>query len=559
MLKTIPDILREWFYRLPYGYAIQPYNDAELQVLSKILTENNIDPNPIIRSLAELDDSVPSTSTPPKSQDTNYKEGMVVYFLALTDNNFTSYFNYLKKPSADLIIPDFIKPNAEHYGSNDLELIENAIKYLIENKDNPKLDLNPYIQPFSTAMAIRNKFGQQQADRGARLVKVKEEGAKAAAKMIGKPVTVDKWCPADIFLFGNSKLQADSLSDKLLTVGEDSVNGQFAINLKEFKAGKVVGISLKESNARAGKAKSFEAVLTRKDAYPEAPNLDKNLKAHISILYYTEGFLSQPTPDKLYYLSEVARRLTTIPKEMQTNQSGNLLNVLQPILLSAFGDNKILGKSAAKKIPVDTPITPNQLADLQNAVAAYNESIKDQAKDVYDKYQELFFKSLTNEKISFKINTAGSQPEDPHTLLKKAGCYQIAEWFITGLGEGKGLEIPEQFKSLSRERGAFVALTAFAVGMAGISPNFIKAKAGKTVDSGHLEGFYGTGYLNMTEGTDAIIRDSAKYKGFQVVVTTSAYESDTKGAKAKNKYETKLDFRYSGDALFIEVGALNAI
>ena len=96
MLKTIPDILREWFYRLPYGYAIQPYNDAELQVLSKILTENNIDPNPIIRSLAELDDSVPSTSTPPKSQDTNYKEGMVVYFLALTDNNFTSYFNYLK-------------------------------------------------------------------------------------------------------------------------------------------------------------------------------------------------------------------------------------------------------------------------------------------------------------------------------------------------------------------------------------------------------------------------------------------------------------------------------
>ena len=51
MQRTITDILTEWFYRLPNGYAIQPYNKIELQVLSKILAENNIDPTPIIETL----------------------------------------------------------------------------------------------------------------------------------------------------------------------------------------------------------------------------------------------------------------------------------------------------------------------------------------------------------------------------------------------------------------------------------------------------------------------------------------------------------------------------
>ncbi len=55
MQRNVTDILRDWFYRLPHGYAIQPYNKMELQVLSKVLTENNIDPKPIIESLDQLD------------------------------------------------------------------------------------------------------------------------------------------------------------------------------------------------------------------------------------------------------------------------------------------------------------------------------------------------------------------------------------------------------------------------------------------------------------------------------------------------------------------------
>ena len=55
MAKHIKDILTEWFYRLPKGYAIKPYNQKELQVLEEILTEKGIHTDPIIKSLKEDD------------------------------------------------------------------------------------------------------------------------------------------------------------------------------------------------------------------------------------------------------------------------------------------------------------------------------------------------------------------------------------------------------------------------------------------------------------------------------------------------------------------------
>ena len=51
MQSNITDILREWFYRLPNGYAIEPYSDVEIQVLEQVLTENGINSTPIIESI----------------------------------------------------------------------------------------------------------------------------------------------------------------------------------------------------------------------------------------------------------------------------------------------------------------------------------------------------------------------------------------------------------------------------------------------------------------------------------------------------------------------------
>ena len=141
MQRNVTDILTEWFYRLPNGYAIQPYNKMELQVLSKVLVENNIDPKPIIETLDQLDqafldakpvkeapeDYIPDTSieTSPAVATTNLHE--TFYALALA---------YIIKFNASSLTPmsyqEFIKI-AESTGDllkNSESTIQNAVNHI---------------------------------------------------------------------------------------------------------------------------------------------------------------------------------------------------------------------------------------------------------------------------------------------------------------------------------------------------------------------------------------------------------------------------------------------
>ena len=134
MKRTIPEILAEWFYRLPDGYAIPPYNNTELQVLSKILTELLIDPKPILESLRgdmpikeAPEDYIPDTSidTSPAVATTNLHE--TFYALALA---------YIIKFNASSLTPmsyqEFIEI-AESTGDllkNSESTIQNAVNHI---------------------------------------------------------------------------------------------------------------------------------------------------------------------------------------------------------------------------------------------------------------------------------------------------------------------------------------------------------------------------------------------------------------------------------------------
>ena len=54
MQKNISNILNEWFYRLPNGYATQPYDDSELEVLKTNTTGALIYGAPIMLPLVEI-------------------------------------------------------------------------------------------------------------------------------------------------------------------------------------------------------------------------------------------------------------------------------------------------------------------------------------------------------------------------------------------------------------------------------------------------------------------------------------------------------------------------
>ena len=543
-------ILAEWSYRCPKGYptvvdgVFTEYE--EVKILNEILEEKFGDGIPLPEAKISA-----TTFQKPDSKNTDYKEGMVVYFLGLDDKDFNVYNDYLTNPKPTTL-PKYRTPeHPEYFKSDDLKLVENGIGYLVANQSTLKAsDLKPYIEPFSTAKAIRKLFGKQNADRGSTYKKLRDDAATVASNYIKKEkVESDKWCPADMFIYAGSPSSLN-FKNKSLNLGRNSVNGTFVIKKQSLKGDKVVGISLKESEARAGKAKSFQDVLTRKSNYQEAPELDSNLKAHISVLYHIEEVLKKPEENKVYYLSEAARRLSKI--QNPTPEATTLYNTLLPIVKKSFGG--VLGKNVAKKAQGVKPLTSKQLKAITTALQGYKQSIQKKAKAVYNTHRKEFYTEVTRLKYKTDSGKSNQESSDPHTLLKKAGCYKIATWFVTGLDKG-GLTIPAEFKALSKERGAFVALTAYAVGMAGISPNFLKAKGGKTVDGGEVEPFYGNGFLDAVD-SKMTVRDTKDYKGFQVDVITAAYESNEKGAKPQIFYKTILDFRYSGDALFIEVGRL---
>ena len=48
-------IIREWFYRLPNGYATAPYSKKEMDVLHEVLAENELNGSIFIKEVDQLD------------------------------------------------------------------------------------------------------------------------------------------------------------------------------------------------------------------------------------------------------------------------------------------------------------------------------------------------------------------------------------------------------------------------------------------------------------------------------------------------------------------------
>jgi hypothetical protein len=116
------------------------------------------------------------------------------------------------------------------------------------------------------------------------------------------------------------------------------------------------------------------------------------------------------------------------------------------------------------------------------------------------------------------------------------------------------LSLPPAYKTIMKQKNAFVALTAFAIGMAGVSPTFFKYVGNKSGGSPTVEPFWGNGFLNL-EGKESEVKivDNPSNKGFSVVFNTNVTLEDAPGSEIVGKYRVTLDFRYAGDQINIEV------
>jgi hypothetical protein len=564
-------VLREWSYRCDKGYP-EMGNPADMLHLQNILEELGIEsPFPkLTEAPAATKKKNPTAKQSPATIDgantPELKEGLAIYFSTQPAKILDLAAKKASNPKDTSVLTLNSSIVASYYGTKAASLVSKAIEYLNENSitaNNSRL----YLNAISIARKIQESFGQikqERIDRGDLYSSIRKHAVKLISEM-GIAADEDKWCPADIYIYNDSISAKQALQSDTLNADKNSLNAMFGAEFNQ-KSG-IIGISLKEEKAQAGKATSFRQILTREENYPDAMKLSDLQKSTMELLYNLNILKvnnAKNTPKiKVGYLAEALRIITT--KKIQGTE--NLLKYLVASLKTTFNDNIKaaygprggFNKDAARKSFEELGLTELSLdSRLMPAVDSFSELVKSDALTTYKSSRKAFINTLN--RLNFKVPSTSTNVNklDSETLYKKSSCYLVAEYLLSGLNAEK-LKIPKAYKTIIVQKNAFVAMTAYAVGMGGISPTFFKLVGSSSGTDAHLEPFYGDGFLNVGDTSSTNIVDTDEYKGFYVTFIADVIIGAGKSAKKKGSYGVTLDFRYAGDQLNIEVSDLKQV
>ena len=70
-------IIKEWFYRLPNGYANAPYSKAEMDILHNVLEENNLNGSFFTNEVDQLDQAFHDATPVEDEEVVNIREALV--------------------------------------------------------------------------------------------------------------------------------------------------------------------------------------------------------------------------------------------------------------------------------------------------------------------------------------------------------------------------------------------------------------------------------------------------------------------------------------------------
>jgi hypothetical protein len=564
-------VLREWSYRCDKGYP-EMGTPADMLHLQNILEELGIEsPFPkLTEAPAATKKKNPTAKQSPATIDgantPELKEGLAIYFTTQPAKILDLAAKKASNPKDTSVLTLNSSIVASYYGTKAASLVSKAIEYLNENSitaNNSRL----YLNAISIARKIQESFGQikqERIDRGDLYSSIRKHAVKLISEM-GIAADEDKWCPADIYIYNDSISAKQALQSDTLNADKNSLNAMFGAEFNQ-KSG-IIGISLKEEKAQAGKATSFRQILTREENYPDAMKLSDLQKSTMELLYNLNILKvnnAKNTPKiKVGYLAEALRIITT--KKIQGTE--NLLKYLVASLKTTFNDNIKaaygprggFNKDAARKSFEELGLTELSLdSRLLPAVDSFSELVKSDALTTYKSSRKAFINTLN--RLNFKVPSTSTNVNklDSETLYKKSSCYLVAEYLLSGLNAEK-LKIPKAYKTIIVQKNAFVAMTAYAVGMGGISPTFFKLVGSSSGTDAHLEPFYGDGFLNVGDTSSTNIVDTDEYKGFYVTFIADVIIGAGKSAKKKGSYGVTLDFRYAGDQLNIEVSDLKQV
>lgn len=393
-------------------------------------------------------------------------------------------------------------------------LYDNSIKFIYQN------NFSTIGNGFSCAKVIRKEFGTDYTifrNDDYNLIRFKAtELAKTDYGIKGLPP--DNWCPGDIFLAKGNTISIDEVNSakKAVNLNVDVDGSLTSLNSQFSKKGNLIAVSLKEEKARGGKATTFAA-----RTYRSNKNIDynENLKDFIRVAYAI----------KIY-----------------GDRNGKIDSELKNIIINYTG-----------------------IKNIKDAVEQSKRKLKKQLKNLKDLFIEKrteFIKNIEKEyksevEIEKSINTdimlqsiLNSNEKDKNIIIerlaKKTAAYDIAFQLIRDWANTK--EVNKGYKKIAKESNIFVALTAFALASAGISPSFWKITGNSSGKIGKSEYFSDTAKISIltTETSKILLIDSFDKAGFDLKYITKI---------SKRQYRTTLSFLFSKTTFKIEVEELKKI
>ena len=581
------EIVTEWFYRLPKGYAEQPYNESELRVLNEILFEHGI----YTTSVNTTNEATDNTEEPYIKNTTTLKEAMVCLFYDATANG--SFDKLLvdtqqlaiqstkakgtkltteQIDSVILPLQDIFQNNKTFYGSANstsddepggsmpTDNLVDWIRWAYTVGDSKAVtSIN---NSMAAARSIRATLGQGVIIRNELFDDIRNKAVELAADLGVQRLKPDNWCPGDVYLVSNVNVAAAASENAIsLTTslpGQPSLNSYFTDTLK---SNSIVACSLKEQKHQAGKAteflpKVFSAAYDAK-INPDDVETDVSAKDIGKISAGVKRFKEySPSYPKIQSPKRAKSYYDAIVKGGSIESSVNLVlkSANQPVLKTKdivdINDKKNFDRKNAETI-----------AKIERAIKKVEKlvspaSVVESLRPVFIKSRNAFIKYISG--LNVKVETVNSDqafkailatPDPVNVIAKKIQAYDLAikimdNWVNRGMGN-------RAYAKILRLSNPFAALTSFAIAETGINPGFWKFVGSERSPIGHAHWLDPMADVDIVDDTTPIeLNDSKTFAGFEL---------DYNVKVGADTYNTTLSFRFSDSQIRIEVSNLSKV
>lgn len=579
-------ILNEVSYKLPKGYPTMVdgvlTEREEIIIINEALEAEGLSTLPLPEA-AKAKRIVIKLPQPDVGNDTALKEGLVcLMYDSIGDSTFeklitdTQQTNLQTKQQVDPKISKAVyqklktvfNKNGKRYGATkivsgeDSEDAASMPKNLPEYVEwayntNDEKAIQTVNNGLSAAKAIVSNVG-----RGTIIRNDDYEAIRARAVTLGAEAGIpklkpDNWCPGDVYiLMAGADVDAAKKATKL-----SQLNQFFS------KKNKIVACSLKEQLAQAGKATEFIKNVFTKEEYV-APISQKNkfgtssnkqtaaLSSNIKRYYqYIEGFGRRKQ-------SYVEALISVDKSNGKYKTQTSINNILRAVGYSNDEINKFktsikfnnktssaefykINKNLFNKVDKAIDFVKGQLSNSKPKIGAQFIKSRNEFLKLIEKY-DVVVTGADSKAILQGVYTTAKNPLE--IVSKKTATYELATLIMNKWMARKGVT-SDAYEKLVSIKNPFAALTAFAIAEAGISPSFWKI-IGKDV------GIMGEAHWFANDATVSIITSKTSKITLADSLEAAGFTLDYITTLGKDKYSTKLSFRFADTAIRIEIQKL---